>query len=65
MRSPGNAVLAAAFTRETAILKIRAIEDKWNSRNPEQVRQGYAADSYWLAQAVIIGDEVNGRYYDL
>jgi len=40
-------VLAPPFTRETAILKIRAIEDKWNSRNPEQVGRGYAPDSYW------------------
>jgi uncharacterized protein len=40
-------VLAPPFTRETAILKVRAIEDKWNSRNPEQVANGYAVDSYW------------------
>ena len=41
------AVLAPPFTRETAILKVRAIENNWNSRNPEQVGHGYAPDSYW------------------
>jgi len=30
-------VLAPPFTRETAILKVRTIENNWNSRNPEQV----------------------------
>jgi len=41
------AALAPPFTRETAILKVRAIENNWNSRNPEQVGRGYAPDSYW------------------
>ena len=41
------AALAPPFTRETAVLKVRAIEDNWNSRNPEQVGHGYAPDSYW------------------
>jgi nuclear transport factor 2 (NTF2) superfamily protein len=40
-------VLAPPFTRETAILKVRAIENNWNSRNPEQVGRSYAPDSYW------------------
>ena len=35
------------FTRETAILKVRAAEDNWNSRNPEQVSRGYTLDSRW------------------
>jgi nuclear transport factor 2 (NTF2) superfamily protein len=36
--------LAPPFTRETAILKVRLVEDKWNSRDPEQVASGYAED---------------------
>jgi nuclear transport factor 2 (NTF2) superfamily protein len=39
--------LAPPFTRETAILKVRAAEDNWNSRNPEQVSRGYTVDSRW------------------
>ena len=39
--------LAPPFTRETAILKVRAAEDNWNSRNPEQVSRGYTEDSRW------------------
>ncbi len=39
--------LLPPFTRETAILKVRAAEDNWNSRNPEQVSRGYTIDSRW------------------
>jgi nuclear transport factor 2 (NTF2) superfamily protein len=39
--------LVPPFTRETAILKVRAAEDNWNSRNPEQVSRGYTLDSRW------------------
>jgi len=41
------ASLVPPFTRETAILKVRAAEDNWNSRNPEQVARGYTVDSRW------------------
>jgi uncharacterized protein len=39
--------LAPPFTRETAILKIRAVEDNWNSRDPERVARGYSQDCHW------------------
>jgi uncharacterized protein len=39
--------LAPPFTRDTAVLKVRMIEDKWNSANPEQLARGYSEDSYW------------------
>jgi nuclear transport factor 2 (NTF2) superfamily protein len=39
--------LAPPFTRETAILKIRAVEDNWNSRDPERVARGYSLDCFW------------------
>ena len=32
------------FTRETAIQKVRAAEDAWNSRDPEKVALAYAID---------------------
>lgn len=39
------------FTRETAIQKIRAAEDAWNSRDPERVSLAYAPDSVWRNRA--------------
>jgi nuclear transport factor 2 (NTF2) superfamily protein len=35
------------FTRETAIVKVRAAEDGWNARNPERVALAYTVDSRW------------------
>ena len=35
------------FTLETAIQKVRAAEDGWNSRNPEKVSLAYNAQSRW------------------
>ncbi|MFB7273474.1 DUF1348 family protein [Streptomyces sp. NPDC056244] len=35
------------FTRETAIEKVRAAEDAWNTRDAEKVALGYTVDSYW------------------
>ena len=35
------------FSRETAIAKIRAAEDGWNSRDPAKVAQAYTTDSRW------------------
>jgi uncharacterized protein len=35
------------FTRESAIEKVRAAEDAWNSCNPERVSLAYTVDSVW------------------
>ena len=35
------------YTRETAIQKIRAAEDGWNSCEPERVSLAYTIDSKW------------------
>jgi uncharacterized protein len=35
------------FTLETAIQKVQAAEDGWNSRDPEQVSLAYSAQSRW------------------
>jgi nuclear transport factor 2 (NTF2) superfamily protein len=35
------------FTRETALQKVQAAEDAWNTRDPERVAQAYSADSIW------------------
>jgi uncharacterized protein len=46
-QSKAAASLLPPFTRETAILKIRAVEDNWNTREPERVARGYSVDCYW------------------
>lgn len=35
------------FTRETAIAKVRAAEDAWNSRDPARVALAYTFGSEW------------------
>ena len=35
------------FTRETALIKVRADEDAWNSRDPARVALAYTVDSEW------------------
>jgi nuclear transport factor 2 (NTF2) superfamily protein len=39
--------LTPPFTQETAVLKVRAAENGWNSRNPAQVALAYSVDSRW------------------
>src|ERR1700741_5591304 len=39
------------FTRETATAKVRAAEDGWNGRRPEQVALAYTEDSLWRNRA--------------
>lgn len=35
------------FTRETAVQKVQAAEDAWNSRDPGRVAAAYTVDSRW------------------
>ncbi|MEX3762469.1 DUF1348 family protein [Paraburkholderia phenoliruptrix] len=39
------------FTRETAIQKVRAAEDGWNTRDPQRVSLAYTVDSVWRNRA--------------
>jgi len=39
------------FTLETAIAKVRAAEDAWNSRDPETVSRAYSENSRWRNRA--------------
>jgi uncharacterized protein len=41
------------FTRETAIQKIRAAEDAWNTRDPQRVALAYTVDSKWRNRSEI------------
>ena len=45
------------FTAETAIQKIRAAEDAWNTRDPRKVSLAYTPDSRWRNRSQFI----NGR----
>jgi nuclear transport factor 2 (NTF2) superfamily protein len=35
------------FTEETALLKVKAAEEAWNSKDPERIALAYTADSVW------------------
>ncbi|MGH6653998.1 MAG: DUF1348 family protein, partial [Actinocrinis sp.] len=35
------------FTAETALQKVQAAEDAWNSRDPHRVSLAYTEDSVW------------------
>ena len=35
------------FTHETALRKVQAAEDAWNTRDPERVAAAYTVDSVW------------------
>ncbi len=39
------------FTLETALAKVQAAEDAWNSRDPERVALSYTPDSEWRNRA--------------
>jgi nuclear transport factor 2 (NTF2) superfamily protein len=39
------------FSHETAVQKVRAAEDAWNTRNPERVVLAYTEDSRWRNRA--------------
>lgn len=41
------AVIRPPFTLETAIAKVRAAEDAWNSRDPQRVALAYSTGSEW------------------
>lgn len=39
------------FTRDTAIAKVRAAEDGWNSRDPQRVALAYTTETRWRNRA--------------
>lgn len=45
MTSPTS--IRPPFTEETALAKVRAAEDAWNSRDPVRVSLAYSVDSEW------------------
>ncbi len=45
------------FTMETALQKVQAAEDAWNSKDPERVSMAYTIDTKWRNRTEFI----NGR----
>ena len=45
------------FTRETAVQKVQAAEDAWNTRDPERVALAYTEDTVWRNR----GEFLRGR----
>jgi nuclear transport factor 2 (NTF2) superfamily protein len=39
------------FTRESALRKVQAAEDAWNSRDPERIALAYSEDTAWRNRA--------------
>lgn len=46
--------LTPPFTRDTAIAKVRAGEDLWNTRDPARVALGYTPDSRWRNRSTFL-----------
>jgi len=44
---PDNRPPYPPFTRETALGKVQAAEDAWNTRDPHRVASAYTPDSKW------------------
>jgi nuclear transport factor 2 (NTF2) superfamily protein len=42
-----NTTIRPPFTNDTALAKVQAAEDAWNSRDPERVALAYTEDSEW------------------
>lgn len=47
----GNPALTPPFTEQGALLKVRAAEDLWNSRDPDRVVLAYTEDTVWRNRA--------------
>lgn len=45
------------FTHETALAKVQAAEDAWNTRDPERVAGAYSPDTVWRNR----DEHLNGR----
>jgi uncharacterized protein len=47
----GASPLRPPFTFDTAVAKVRAAEDAWNTRDPQRVALAYTEDSQWRNRA--------------
>lgn len=46
------------FTENTALQKVRAAQDAWNTRDPERVSLAYTEDTEWRNRAEFLNDRV-------
>jgi uncharacterized protein len=51
------------FTLETAIAKIQAAEDAWNTRDPDRVALAYTEDSEWRNRSKFVSGRVAIREF--
>jgi len=42
------------FTEATAVQKVRAAEDAWNTRDPERISLAYSEDSRWRNRSTFV-----------
>ena len=50
------------FTLETAVQKVQAAENAWNTRDPEHVSLAYTVDSQWRNRDVhVVGRDRDRR----
>ena len=54
LTTPQPPVNKPPFTRESALRKVRAAEDAWNSRDAERVSLTYSLDSQWRNRAEFV-----------
>ena len=50
--------LVPPFTYESAVAKVRAGENLWNTRDPERVALGYTPDSWWRNRSTFLQGRV-------
>jgi nuclear transport factor 2 (NTF2) superfamily protein len=49
-----TSALTPPFNRDTAIAKVRAAENLWNTRDPQRVALGYTVDSRWRNRSTFV-----------
>ncbi len=55
--------LKPPFTQQTALAKVRAAEDAWNSRDPERVSLAYSEDSEWRNRSQFVQGRASIREF--
>jgi uncharacterized protein len=49
-----TSALVPPFSSDTAVAKVRAGENLWNTRTPERVALGYTPDSWWRNRSTFL-----------
>lgn len=65
MEKTQSAPIVPPFTLDTALQKVQAAEDAWNSRNPERVCLAYTVNTEWRNRTEFLNgrDEVKAFLY--